>query len=64
MCQQQLELALEGSAQFRPLARTQRANRARWWFQQMHQLVDRAMDWQTGSNARPAQTHFSLAHGR
>ena len=60
----QLELGL-GHAQERaargssvPLSgarRQRRACRARWWFERMRQVADRAFDWQSAPPARPVQ---------
>ncbi len=35
---------------------------SRWWFQQMHQLVDRALDWQPAPPAGPEQTWLPGTH--
>jgi hypothetical protein len=35
---------------------------SRWWFLQMHQLVDRALDWQPAPPARPEQTWLPGTH--
>jgi hypothetical protein len=49
----------------RPLSpRERRVDRARWWFQQMHQAVDRAMDWPPATPPRPAVPALALAEGR
>ena len=37
------------------------AARARWWFEQMHRVVDRACDWQPAPPARPDQSYLALA---
>jgi len=51
---QQLEMRFD--SQFRPLIRRQRrSTRARWWFAQMRQVVDRAWDWGSAQPARPRQ---------
>jgi hypothetical protein len=41
--------------------RGRRRARARWWFEQMHAVVDRALDWSAAPPARPEQTCLSLA---
>ena len=49
-------------------ARSPRASRhpapftSRWWFQQMHQIVDRAFDWQPAPPARPEQAWLPGTH--
>jgi hypothetical protein len=35
-----------------------RLSRANWWFQQMREVVDRAVDWRPDPPARPEQTYF------
>jgi hypothetical protein len=62
MNKQQLELVFDDSANFRPLLRpSSRRQRARWWFQQMHRVVDAALDWRPTPPARPEQGHLKLA---
>jgi hypothetical protein len=60
-----MELSLETSAlsfqRVRP--RDRRLARARWWFEQMHVVVDRAMDWSAPVPPPPRQTALSLAGG-
>ena len=41
--------------------RRKRQNRARWWFDRMRQIVDRATDWQPVPPARPVQIWFPEA---
>ncbi len=54
MNRQQLEMNLDCSVAFLPAARRQRRlTRARWWFAQMRQVVDRAWD---SEPTPPAQT--------
>jgi hypothetical protein len=36
-----------------------RLSRANWWFQQMREVVDKAVDWQPAPPARPEQIYFS-----
>jgi hypothetical protein len=38
--------------------------RARWWFQRMRQIVDRATDWQPAPQPRPVQIWFPTAEER
>jgi len=62
--QNQLELGFSGqpkfSAAIRPAQR--RLSRAQWWFAQMRQIVDRAMDWQPAPEPRPEQIWFPGTH--
>jgi hypothetical protein len=44
--------------------RQQRQTRARWWFQRMRQIVDRATDWQPAPPPRPVQIWFPTAQDR
>jgi hypothetical protein len=44
--------------------RQRRARRAQWWFQQMRQVVDQAMDWQSTPPARHEQVYLTLAGRR
>jgi hypothetical protein len=44
--------------------RQRRARRAQWWFQQMRQVVDRAMEWQSTPPARHEQVYLTLAGRR
>lgn len=47
---------------FGKVARQQRKqSRARWWFQRMRQIVDRATDWQPAAPPRPVQIWFPTA---
>ncbi len=47
MNQQQMELELAGANRCpRTVQRERRLNRANWWFSQMRQVVDRALDWE------------------
>jgi hypothetical protein len=47
MSKQQLEMNLDRAVNFAPVPRRRRrVTRARWWFAQMRQVVDRAWDWQ------------------
>jgi len=64
MTDTQLELSLGSPCATQPL-RTKRppsSFTSRWWFQQMHQLVDRAFDWQPAPPARPEQAWLPGAH--
>src|SRR5262249_13918035 len=58
---QQMELTFDASGSFRPAIRRQRRlRRARWWFEQMRQAVDRALDRDTAI-ARPEQIYFQIS---
>jgi hypothetical protein len=58
--QQQMELSLAGTPVCRSLARRQpRRNHARWWFDQMRQVVERAIDWEPAPPPRPEQIWFA-----
>ncbi len=60
-----MELGFEAARAIRPAARRERRlSRARWWFEQMHRVVDRACDWQPAPPARPEQVYLALAKGR
>ena len=43
---------------------SRRRPRARWWFQQMHVMVDRAFDWSTAPNPPPQQITMTLTKAR
>jgi hypothetical protein len=56
MNRQQMELSFDANRNFRPVIRRQRRlSRARWWFDQMHSVVDRAMDWQNSTSSQASQ---------
>lgn len=57
--QKQMELGIE-KAQGCPSAQKsqRRLSRANWWFQQMREVVDKAVDWRPGPPARPEQIYF------
>ena len=53
----QMELGFANGSRLSPVTRRQRRlQRAAWWFSQMRQAVDRALDWQGKSSPRPEQT--------
>jgi hypothetical protein len=57
----QMELSFaEAIASHREIRRQSRLSRARWWFAQMRQVVDRALDRGPRRPGRPEQTYFSL----
>ncbi len=61
MTNQQMELGFGGGRMQRPTTRRQRRlERAAWWFAQMRQAVDRALDWQAMS---PGPTGAIVASG-
>jgi hypothetical protein len=55
----QMELGIDGCPKSRAIVQRRRVPGARWWFQQMHTVVDQAFDW-TGPKARPEQIYLSL----
>jgi hypothetical protein len=44
--------------------RESRLIRAAWWFAQMRQIVERAVDWQSPREGRPEQTWLPESHRR
>lgn len=57
MTNQQMELGFSGQKLLtRSGRRERRMTRAKWWFTNMRQIVDRAMDWQAAAEPRPEQT--------
>ena len=57
--QNQMELGLDKARSCRSSQRPQRRlSRANWWFQQMREVVDRAVDWRSAPRARPEQIWF------
>lgn len=55
----QLELGFDGCRTTRVIAQRKRVPGARWWFQQMHSIVDQAMDWKA-VKAPAQQTYLSF----
>ena len=56
MNQKQMELGLAGANKCpRTVQRQRRLNRANWWFDQMRQVVDRAIDWEPDPRFQPEQ---------
>ena len=54
----QLELGFNPDSQCRganPARREGRIARAGWWFSQMRDIVERAMDWEAAGEPRPEQ---------
>jgi hypothetical protein len=62
----QLELSFQetGMKFVRLNRRPHRLARARWWFDQMHAVVDRAFDWSAAPVSRPEQIGLGQAQGR
>jgi hypothetical protein len=53
---EQMELGFGGANRCpRVVRRERRLNRARWWFDQMRQVVERAMDWEAAPRFQPEQ---------
>ena len=49
----QLQLSFDTNQNYRPLpSRQRRVSRARWWFDRMRELVDRAPEWPTAPQSR------------
>jgi hypothetical protein len=56
---EQMELGIGKTKTCRSANRPQRRlGRANWWFQQMREVVDKAVDWQPAPPARPQQIYF------
>jgi len=56
MTDKQMELGLNGTQPaVWSVRRERRIQRAGWWFAQMRQIVDRAMDWSPVGEPRPEQ---------
>jgi len=56
---EQMELVLSKTNACKSANRSQRRlSRANWWFQQMREVVDKAVDWQPARPARPEQIYF------
>lgn len=53
----QMELGFaDGTRRNRAVRRQRRLQQAAWWFNQMREAVDRALDWQGTPPPRPEQT--------
>ena len=60
--QQQMELGLAGANRCPRVARRERGlNGANWWFKQMRQVVDRALDWEPAPRFQPEQIWLTEA---
>jgi hypothetical protein len=56
---EQMELGISKTRSCASAKRPQRRlSRANWWFQQMREVVDKAVDWQPAPPARPQQIYF------
>ncbi len=56
---EQMELGIDKTRACTSTRRPQRRqSRANWWFQQMREVVDKAVDWQPAPPARPEQIYF------
>jgi hypothetical protein len=54
---EQLELGFAGVKPRATVTRREgKIARANWWFNQMRDIVERAMDWETAAQPRPEQT--------
>lgn len=63
MTNQQMELGFGGQKLLtRSGRRERRMTRAKWWFTNMRQIVDRAMEWQAAAEPRPEQTWLPEAN--
>ena len=65
----QIELSFEQSeVKSCRTVRTRRSPGARWWFDQMHSVVDHAFEWSRTAQARPEQTYIAFGararHGK
>ena len=61
----QMELGLGEGAPFHSRnVRTRRQGKARWWFDRMRQVVDRAFDWQPAPVPPPEQIWFENGYRR
>lgn len=57
----QMELGFNAPLSRRtPLRRSRRLRSARWWFDQMRQIVDQAIDREPSRPGCPEQIHFCL----
>jgi hypothetical protein len=63
MTNEQMELGLGGAKLVVQSSRREgKIQRAAWWFAQMRQIVDRAMDWQPAGEPRPEQIWLPGTH--
>lgn len=59
MNKEQMELSLANRT-LRGLRAERRTHLARFWFQRMHHVVDRALEWNGARNGRPEQKYLTL----
>ncbi len=69
MTKTQMELGFDSNqATSCRTVRTRRSPGARWWFDQMHTVVDRAFEWSRNTQARPEQIYIAFGgrsrHGK
>ena len=62
MNNEQLELGIHGGKVLLNPAPRNRQVRANWWFTQMRNIVNRAMDWEAAGQPRPEQIWIPGAH--
>jgi hypothetical protein len=61
----QMELSLQaGKLGASSRRKTQRKQRAQWWFNQMRRVVDAAMEWQPSPSHRPEQAYLTFVPKR
>ena len=58
----QMELSLEKEKSCLSLRRQRRLTRAQYWFRQMRQVVDCAIDWDPAPEPRPEQLRLPGTH--
>ena len=64
MNKNQLEIPLPVAAYRNPATPVRRRRgRAEWWFNQMRQVVNRAIDWSAAPSPRPEQMPLTLVRG-
>jgi len=56
----QMELGIQARANRRLRRNKNTVRRAGWWFSQMRQAVDRAIDWTPRPAPRASQVYFSM----
>ncbi|HUS35826.1 MAG TPA: hypothetical protein VM680_10795 [Verrucomicrobiae bacterium] len=58
--QKQMELSIEARALNRNRRAKRPSRRSQWWFRQMRQVVDRAIEWSPRPTPRAHQVYFSM----
>ncbi len=61
LTREQLEIGFNQAQLPSTVRRYRRLSRAQWWFTQMRQVVDRAMDRQPRTAARPEQMYLPVS---